>query len=54
MRHAYLQGYIVSVFFWRSTKIWLSMHPRHFGSHVTVVRPPARQGNQIECKMAFF
>ena len=41
-------------FFWRSTKIWLSMHPRHFGSHVTVVRPPARQGNQIECTMAFF
>ena len=41
-------------FFWRGKKIWLLMHPRHFGCHVTVVRPPARQGNQIECKMAFF
>ena len=36
-------------------KIWLSMHPRNFGSHMTVrpsVRPPAPQSNQR--KMIFF
>ena len=32
-------------------KIWLSMHPRNFGSHMTV-RPPAPQSNQR--KMIFF
>ena len=26
-------------------KIWLSMHPRNFGSHV-IVRPSAPQSNQ--------
>ena len=33
-------------------KIWLSMHRRNFGSHVTVRAPSAPQHNQFE--MTFF
>ena len=33
-------------------KIWLSMHRRNFGSHVTVRTPSAPQPNQ--CEMTFF
>ena len=50
------RGYSLIAELWRAPWVSKSTHPRKFGNHVTVHRPPARpsapQGNQ--CSLSHF